>query len=119
MVKKVEDLQEYRDLKDLESRMHKLPADAEVRIIQNIISQVCWHGPVTREWLDNEISSQEALEEAFSKPVDDHPIEDVFGSEIRTGDKWFEDGAGRVVLEDNAEDYLIEVTGVQFFRAIE
>ena len=119
MAKNVEDLQEYRDAKDLEVRMHKLPSDAQTRIIQNIVSQTCWHGPVTREWLENEISSQEQLEEVFSKPVEDHPTEDVFGSEIRTGDKWFEDGAGRVVLEDNAEYYLIEVSGVQFFRAIE
>lgn len=119
MVKKVEDLQEYRDTKDLEERIHKLPSDAQVRIIQNIVSQTCWHGPVTREWLENEISSQEQVEAMFSKPIEDHPVEDVFGSEIRTGDKWFEDGAGRVVLEDNAEDYPIEVTGVQFFRAIE
>ena len=117
-MKNVEDLQEYRDSKDLEARMYKLPSDAQTRIIQNIISQTCWHGPVTREWMENEITSQEKLEEMFSEPVSDHPIEDVFGSEIRTGDKWFEDGAGRVVLEDNAEDYLIEVTGVQFYRAI-
>lgn len=118
-MRKVEDLQEYQDSKDLEERLHKLPSDAQVRIIQNIISQTCWHGPVTREWMENEITSQEQVEQLFSKPVEDHPIEDIFGSEIQAGDKWFEDAAGRVVLEDNAEDYLIEITGVQFFRAIE
>ncbi|RAZ73646.1 hypothetical protein DP120_16850 [Planococcus halotolerans] len=53
------------------------------------------------------------------KHVVDHPIEDHFGSEIRTGDKWFQDGAGRVVLENNIEDYLIEVARVEFCRAIE
>lgn len=114
----VEDLQEYKDAKDLEARMYKLPSEAQTVIIQNIISQTSWHGPVDLKWMENEIASQEKLERMFGKPVDDHPVEDVFGSEIRTGDKWFEDGAGRVVLEENAEDYLIEVAKVQFYRAI-
>lgn len=119
MVKKVEDLQEYRDTKDLEKRIQKLPSDAQVRIIQNIISQTCWHGTATREWLENEVASQELLENESLKLVADHPVEDHFGSEIRTGDKWFQDRAGRVVLEDNVENYLIEVGNVEFCRAIE
>ena len=48
----------------------------------------------------------------------DHPIEDHFGSEIQTGDIWFEDKVGRVVLQDNMEDYLIEVVGAEFFKAL-
>ncbi|RLJ90157.1 YqaI family protein [Planococcus citreus] len=48
----------------------------------------------------------------------DYPIEDHFGSEIQTGDTWFEDKAGRVVLQDNMEDYLIEVVGAEFFKAL-
>ncbi|MFC4712267.1 YqaI family protein [Planococcus dechangensis] len=48
----------------------------------------------------------------------DHPIEDHFGSEIQSGDTWFEDKAGRVVLQDNMEDYLIEVVGAEFFKAL-
>ncbi|ANU13491.1 hypothetical protein B481_2028 [Planococcus halocryophilus Or1] len=119
MVKKVEDLQEYRDAKDLEVRMHGLPSEAQTVIIQNIINQTCWHGPVTREWMENEIASQELLDNESLKLVTDHPVEDHFGSEIHVGDKWFEDGAGRVVLEDNVEDYLIEVANVEFCRAIE
>lgn len=117
-MRKVEDMQEYRDNKDLEHRISKLSNQAEVRIIQNIISQVCWHGPVTREWLEREVDDQERLEAGKPYTAEDHPIEDIFGSEIQTGDKWFQDSAGRIVLEDNAEDYLIEVAKVEFFREI-
>lgn len=116
-MRKVESLQEYIDTKDLEARLSKLSNHAETRIIQNIISQVCWHGPVTREWLDEEIADQERLEAPKAYTADDHPIEDMFGSEIQTGDKWFQDSAGRIVLEDNMDDYLIEVGGVEFFRS--
>lgn len=49
----------------------------------------------------------------------DHPIEDMYGSEIKNGDTWFRDSAGRVVLFENAEDYLIEVGGVDMFRNID
>lgn len=50
--------------------------------------------------------------------VSDHPIEDIFGSEIQTGDTWFKDPAGRVVLFENAENYLVDVAGVEIFREI-
>lgn len=117
-MRNVEDLQEYRDAKDLEQRVKKLSGHAELRIIQNIISQACWHGPVTREWLEKEVGDQERLEAIPPFTAEDHPVEDMFGSEIQTGDKWFQDNAGRIVLEDNMDDYLIEVGGVNFFRAI-
>lgn len=52
------------------------------------------------------------------KDYDDTPVEDMFGSEIRTGDTYFKDQAGRAVLFENAEDYLIEVAGVEFFKDI-
>lgn len=118
-MKKIEEMQEYQDTKELETRLHKLSDRAQTRIISNIISHTCWHGPVTRTWMEDEIASQELVESQSLKAVSDHPIEDIFGSEIRTGDKWFQDGAGRVVLEDNVEDYLIEVANVEFCRAIE
>lgn len=117
-MRKVENLQEYIDNKDLDYRLSKLSSHAQTRIIQNFISQVCWHGPATREWLDKEISDQERLEAPPTYTAEDHPVEDLFGSEIQTGDKWFQDGAGRVVLEDNTEDYLIEVAQVKFFKAL-
>lgn len=117
-MRKVEDLQEFIDNKDLDYRLSKLSSHAQTRIIQNFISQVCWHGPATREWLEKEIADQERLEAPKAYTADDHPIEDMFGSEIQTGDKWFQDNAGRIVLEDNMDDYLIEVGKVNFFRAI-
>lgn len=120
-MKKVEEMQEYLDTKALEDRLYKLSDRAQTRIISNIINHSCWHAdsPITREWMEREIADQEQVENASLKLVLDHPIEDHFGSEIRTGDKWFQDGAGRVVLEDNMEDYMIEVARVQFCRAIE
>ncbi|WP_084245182.1 YqaI family protein [Planomicrobium okeanokoites] len=62
---------------------------------------------------------QRFIEEETSIEIqNDHPIEDMFGSEIQTGDTWFEDKAGRIVLEENMEDYLVEVVGVEFFKAL-
>lgn len=120
-MRNIESMQEYIDAKALENRMNNLSDRAARRIVDELISRTCWHAdaPVNREWLEKEIASQESVENVFLKLVIDHPIEDHFGSEIRTGDKWFQDGAGRVVLEDNVEDYLIEVAQVEFCRAIE
>lgn len=59
------------------------------------------------------------IQDEREQAVSDFPIEDHFGSEIREGDKYFEDGAGRVVLESNADDYLIEVIGVKYRDAVE
>lgn len=49
---------------------------------------------------------------------DDHPVEDMFGTEVMTGDKWFQDAAGRVVSLENAERYLLEVGGFEIVRAL-
>lgn len=49
--------------------------------------------------------------------VADHPIEDMYGDEIRTGDKYFIDDAGRVVLQENVRDYLMDQCGVVFYEA--
>lgn len=117
-MRKVEEMQEYQDVQDLLQRITKLSKEAEVEMIRNIVSQLCWSGPITREWLLKEVESQEQTEIRKPKLIVDHPIEDHFGSEIMGGDKYFEDRAGRRVLEDNWEDYLIEIGCVEFFRAI-
>lgn len=119
MAKKIEELIEFQDKQELSNRLRKLPSSAHERILENIITQVCWHGPVDREWLSGEIKCQEIVERRAEKAVADFPIEDHFGSEIRVGDKWFTDQAGRVILEDNMDDYLLEVANLQICRAIE
>jgi hypothetical protein len=42
----------------------------------------------------------------------------MFGSEIRKGDTWIKDNAGRIVLFENVEDYLIEVVGAEIFKDV-
>lgn len=118
MLARVEDMQEYIDKKNLENSFFKLSTQGQAEFVRNLISQTCWHGPVNREWLEDEIKSQEATELPKLKLVADHPIEDHFGSEIQSDDKYFTDQAGRVILESNWEDYLIEVGGVEFFKAL-
>ena len=46
-----------------------------------------------------------------------HPVEDMYGSEIRQGDSYFVDEQGRVVLLENQRDYLQEVASVVFYEA--
>ncbi|MGG2053077.1 hypothetical protein ABFY48_01670 [Lysinibacillus pakistanensis] len=41
------------------------------------------------------------------KTVEDHPIEDMYGSEIREGDIYYIFGES-VVLEGNLDDYITE-----------
>lgn len=49
--------------------------------------------------------------------IEGHPIEDIFGSEIRADDNYFMDANGQAVLLDNMQDYLSEVVGVVFYEA--
>lgn len=49
--------------------------------------------------------------------VIDHPVEDMYGYEIKAGDTYFTDRNGRNVLETNMEDYLIEEVDVKFHTA--
>lgn len=49
--------------------------------------------------------------------IADHPVEDYFGDEILGTDKWFIDEDGRVVLESNMKDYLVERCGAVFYEA--
>ena len=46
-----------------------------------------------------------------------HPVEDYFGSEIQTGDKYITTDSGHVVLADNIRDYLQETLGAVFYEA--
>ncbi|GKV56006.1 hypothetical protein NCCP2222_19530 [Sporosarcina sp. NCCP-2222] len=50
-------------------------------------------------------------------PVANHPVEDMYGCEIRQGDKYFTDPQGKVVLMDNLQDYLQDEVGVVFYEA--
>lgn len=50
------------------------------------------------------------------KEVEDHPIEDVFGDEICSGDVYFVFG-NEVVLNQNIKRYLIEGHQVECFKA--
>lgn len=117
-MRNVMEMKEFVATKALEDRFFKLSNQCQVQVIKNIISRSCWHGPVTNKWLEQEIKSQEHTAIPKMEMVPDHPIEDFFGSEIQIDDKYFTDQAGRVVLESNWEKYLIEVGGVEFFRAI-
>lgn len=49
--------------------------------------------------------------------IADHPVEDYFGDEIRSDDQYFTDEDGRVVLEINMKDYLVERCGAVFYEA--
>lgn len=73
------------------------------------------HPDITRA----ELTGYPVQDERYAETVEDHPIEDFFGSEIQEGDKYFKDGAGRTVLEENIDDYLIEVVGVTFYRSLD
>lgn len=58
-----------------------------------------------------EIAEKESVKEP------DHPIEDVYGCEIKQDDKYFMFGQD-VVLKENLTDYLIEKQNVECFRAV-
>ncbi|MEN1934994.1 hypothetical protein AAIE21_05125 [Paenibacillus sp. 102] len=47
---------------------------------------------------------------------DDHPIEDVFGEEIKTDDVYYKFGE-HIVLENNLKSYLIDQQNVECFQA--
>ena len=49
--------------------------------------------------------------------AEDHPVEDMFGSEIRQGDKYFIDENRNAVLMENIRDYVQEVMGAVFYEA--
>ena len=51
-------------------------------------------------------------------PVEDHPIEDVFGFEIVPNDVYYQFGQD-IVSETNLQTYLIEKHNIPCFRAVE
>lgn len=55
-------MQEWHDVKDLMQRINKLAPSSRACLMDNIVNQVCWHGPVDREWLESEISDYEAIQ---------------------------------------------------------
>lgn len=117
-MKRLEDLPEYQNTKAMEQRILKLSLQATQRMMINLANQVNWHGPASTEWLETELADQERLEGRNVYTAEDHPIEDMFGSEICTGDKWFEDAAGRVILNENVEQYLQEVGNAKCYRSL-
>ncbi|WEG13970.1 hypothetical protein PU629_06275 [Pullulanibacillus sp. KACC 23026] len=50
------------------------------------------------------------------KAVEDHPVEDMFGDEILSGDVYFELHSV-VVLDKNIKRYLVEVQEVKCYKA--
>ena len=52
------EIQERADQRQLEQSLSKLPQLSRSIILQNIIEQVCWHGDVNREWLEQEVAGE-------------------------------------------------------------
>lgn len=50
--------QERADQQQLEEHANDLPQLTHSVILQNIIEHVCWHGDISREWLEQEFASQ-------------------------------------------------------------
>jgi hypothetical protein len=59
----------------------------------------------------------EDIDEKESIKEPDHPIEDVYGCEIKQDDKYFMFGQD-VVLKENLTEYLIEKHNVECFKAV-
>ncbi|MCG3786566.1 hypothetical protein LT338_01360 [Bacillus sp. UTDS19-33BHI26] len=85
------------------------------------LSTIEWEGATGKIPLHIGVSSIDAIfvedivEEESKEP--DHPIEDVFGCEIKQDDKYFMFGQD-VVLKENLTEYLIEKQNVECFRAV-
>ena len=52
------EIQERTDQRQLEQSLSKLPQLSRSIILQNIIEQVSWHGPIDREWLEQEVAGE-------------------------------------------------------------
>ncbi len=77
------------------------------------VSQIMTTGYPSQTYLTYEDRQWSAIDHAV---VADHPIEDMYGDEVRTGDKYFIDDAGRIVLQENFRDYLIDQCGAVFYE---
>lgn len=51
-------MNERSDQHNIMQRLSKLPHITRLVILENIAVQVCWHGDVSREWLESEITAQ-------------------------------------------------------------
>lgn len=67
-------------------------------------------GYATREEVERELANE-------IEHIEDHPVEDMFGTEICPGDGYFILTDGQVVDAVNVEDYLIEILKAQAFIA--
>lgn len=56
-----------------------------------------------------------AEKESIKEP--DHPVEDVYGCEIKQDDKYFVFGKD-IVLKENLTEYLVERQNVECFKAV-
>ncbi|MEX0415298.1 hypothetical protein [Bacillus sp. C30] len=54
--------------------------------------------------------------EDSAEKQDNHPVEDVFGEEVKTDDVYYKFGE-KIVLEHNLKSYLIEQQNVECFQA--
>ncbi|MCU5339313.1 hypothetical protein OCA10_08900 [Bacillus cereus] len=86
------------------------------------LSKIEWEGITGKVPLHIGMSNIDAIfvediaeEESIKEP--DHPIEDVYGCEIKQDDKYFMFGQD-VVLEENLTNYLIETKDIECFRAV-
>lgn len=85
------------------------------------LSKVEWTGANPKVPMYMSLSNVDAIfvepvSEVLSIKDDDHPIEDIFGEEIKTDDIYFKFGE-HIVLEHNLKSYLIEQHQVECFQA--
>ena len=64
----------------------------------------------TKEEVERELANE-------IEHVEDHPVEDMFGTEVTPSDGYFITPSGQVINSVNVEDYLIEVVGCEAFIA--
>ncbi|MGR6911788.1 hypothetical protein RCJ96_22920 [Bacillus sp. BSL6] len=85
------------------------------------LSKIEWEGITGKVPLHIGMSNIDAIfvediaEEEVKEP--DHPIEDVYGCEIKQDDKYFMFGQD-IVLKENLTEYLIEQHNVECFKAV-
>ncbi|PGL87844.1 hypothetical protein CN931_01280 [Bacillus sp. AFS054943] len=88
------------------------------------LSKIEWEGITGKVPLHIGMSNIDAIfvedipeEEKGCDKEPDHPIEDVYGCEIQTDDKYFIFGQD-VVLKENLTEYLVEQQNVECFKAV-
>lgn len=51
-------MNERDDQERIQQQLSRLSYITRLVVLENIVEQVCWHGDVSREWLENEINAQ-------------------------------------------------------------